>query len=328
MEGQRGFLLALIRLVESAGWERALKRAKRDDFGTAGTMVAQHCTFPPDEEEFLRVLQSVCEGAGLSWSEYGPKWEAWGEFICVRIPVNEVETPEEVVMAATSAGDQLGMLLRSRFATSGGDLASTYGRAASEGSVEVFALCRPSHTTVPAATGVYCYFDELGVVKEEQVNVRAGELAVACGCRLSSPLCGDVYIGRVRMEPSPARATDFTLDDLTPSAAWLANAPAENALYSQACLELGPRAELPSGGGDAAQDHDAAQARSMMHSVFTGVQAPLTARSMMHSVFTGMHSRDALGLHRYASAAHKSGTPRRQPSTASHRAVERAVRRR
>jgi hypothetical protein len=114
---------------------------------------------------------------------------------------------------------------------------------AAAGQAEVFALVRPSESTVPEAhQGVYLYLDEMGVVKDLPENKRAARIARACGADVASPFHGTVYIGRVSMLPSPMRQASFTLADLDAGSKWLATAPEENAKYLQALKEANAKA--------------------------------------------------------------------------------------
>ena len=83
---------------------------------------------------------------------------------------------------------------------------------AAAGSVEVFALVRPSAQTMPVAhAGTYFYFDEMGVLKDLPVNRRAAQIAASCGLDVESPFLGDVFIGRVAVQPTPMRNAPFAL---------------------------------------------------------------------------------------------------------------------
>jgi len=111
-------------------------------------------------------------------------------------------------------------------------------RVAAAGSVEVFALVRPSSTTMPVPhAGTYFYLDEMGVLKGLPVNKRALQIASTCGLAVESPFLGDIYVGRVRVEPSPMRNVDFTLSELQSGSPFMRSAPSENEQYQLAMAE-------------------------------------------------------------------------------------------
>ena len=180
-----------------------------------------------------------------------PSWQMEPtEFTFVRIPAIDDEPPEEIKATASSPGDSLLEILKLRFA--GGavknaeGLRAEYGDAvdekmdalnsiASQGSVEVFALVRPSSTTRPVPhAGTYFYLDEMGVLKGLPVNRRASQIASACGLKVESPFLGDIYVGRVCVNPSPMRNASFGLAELSSDAVWLRSAPSENEQYQMA----------------------------------------------------------------------------------------------
>ncbi len=176
-----------------------------------------------------------------------------------RVPADESEPPEELSAVATQAGDALPELLKERFAggsiKNADSLRAEYGSAvdekmeqlnlvASRGSVEVFALVRPSGQTMPIPhAGTYFYFDEMGVLKGLPVNKRAAQFAATCGLDVESPFLGDVYIGRVVVTPSPTRNGDFALSELDSSSPFLRSAPSENAQYQIAMEEYAKAAK-------------------------------------------------------------------------------------
>ena len=174
-------------------------------------------------------------------------------FTCVRIPADDSEPPEELSLTTSKLGDSLSELLKPRFA--GGSvknvegLRAEYGDAvddkmaqlsmiASQGTVEIFALVRPASTTMPVPhAGTYFYFDEMGVLKDLPVNRRAAQLAASCGLDVESPFLGDIFIGRVAINPSPTRNVSFALSELDSSSPFLRSAPSENAQYQAAMAE-------------------------------------------------------------------------------------------
>jgi len=77
----------------------------------------------------------------------------------------------------------------------------------------------------------------MGVLKGLSVNQRAAKIAASCGLDVESPFLGDVYIGRVVVNPSPMRNGDFALAELDSSSPWMRSAPSENAQYQMAMAE-------------------------------------------------------------------------------------------
>ena len=78
---------------------------------------------------------------------------------------------------------------------------------------------------------------QMGVLKGLAVNKRAAQIASACGLDVESPFLGDVYIGRVVVNPSPMRNGSFALEELASSSVWMRSAPSENAQYQMAMAE-------------------------------------------------------------------------------------------
>jgi len=287
----RGALREIIDVVASKGWERALKRIKRDDFGRdLGAAILG--AMPPLQEQpatetiFLSALRRACVANDMEWETEARALTVatsteWWTYTYVRIPADVRIPAEELSERASSFGDQLFNVLRPRFAASaaaesaGGEttnrqLAALTSGASSGGSVELFALCRPSRSTRPVPhVGTYMYFDEIGAIKQLPENSRAHALAVACGSQPTSPFCGDVFVGRVAVEPSPARQVSFTLEELDASSEWLRQAPAENATYC-AVLHTGAPPQTPTPAGS---QHE--PALSLMRTMFTGLRAPL-----------------------------------------------------
>mmetsp|Transcript_19221 Transcript_19221/g.61330 ORF Transcript_19221/g.61330 Transcript_19221/m.61330 type:complete len:293 (+) Transcript_19221:106-984(+) len=172
------------------------------------------------------------------------------EFTYVKIPADEALDFEELRGEISKAGDSLQAHLKAAFA--GGSikrvdhLRQTYGRdveskldtlnriAQEEGSVELFALTKPSKSSQPVPhAGVYLYIDEMGMLKDRPVNRRAFELARSCGLEPEQPFHGDAYVGRVVVEPG-LRQVDFHAAEVVSSSPWMASAPAENAAYAAA----------------------------------------------------------------------------------------------
>jgi len=111
-------------------------------------------------------------------------------------------------------------------------------RPAASGTVETFALVRPSKETLPLPNcGTYLHLDELGVMKALPVNRRASEIARACGLEVESPFHGDVYIGRVNIGTSPVRVEDLRASELNSGSEFMLNAPSENYKSQQAMAE-------------------------------------------------------------------------------------------
>ena len=148
------------------------------------------------------------------------------QFTYVRVPADGGEALEELTAVYGTPGeDMLTTFLRPRFAggriVNADALRAEFGEqvdarmgalnaAAKAGAVEVFALCRPSKSTVPAPhQGTYLYFDEMGSLKGLAVNPRAMSIARECGLDVESPFYGDCYIGRVTIEPAPLTQGSF-----------------------------------------------------------------------------------------------------------------------
>lgn len=72
----------------------------------------------------------------------------------------------------------------------------------------------------------------MGVPKGKALNKRAFALTERCGLDVESPFYGDVFIGRVRVQPTPMEQISFTLADLDDASGWLASAPEENRAYA------------------------------------------------------------------------------------------------
>ena len=348
----RGALLEILAVTASRGWERALKRIKRDEFGHAiaeaivSGMVIAHSSAEGggvrtphsahSERAYLDSLRAACASSCIDWSDasriLAPVKPAEWPFTYVRLPADDAIPAEELHGVATKPGDTLCTLLASRFAATAKSSASTDANGderavagsealqAAPGCAETFALCRPSSSTRPAPfLGTYLYLDEIGAVKRLPPNRRAHKIALACGCDPSSPFYGDVYVGRVLTAPSPARQADFHLADLDPAAEWLLSAPAENRTYLDAMRSAAGGGAVGGGavgsgtvGGAATSDAvadaavaDAAveQARSLMQTMFTGMQAPL---SRTVALVDGLSVRldQSCDLHRTAANQH------------------------
>eukprot|EP01046_Picozoa_sp_COSAG06_P044902 COSAG06_NODE_6124_length_3081_cov_1.946298_2_plen_279_part_00 len=160
------------------------------------------------------------------------------QFTYVRVPADGGEALEELTAVYDTPGeDMLTTFLRPRFAggriVNADALRAEFGEqvdarmgalnaAAKAGAVEVFALCRPSKSTVPAPhQGTYLYFDEMGSLKGLAVNPRAMSIARECGLDVESPFYGDCYIGRVTIEPAPLKQGSFGCVRSHASAVWV-----------------------------------------------------------------------------------------------------------
>ena len=175
------------------------------------------------------------------------------DFTYIRVPADESEPFEELKATAKTYGDALHTHLQPKFA--GGSvknvehLRAEYGSAvdekmselslaASKGIVDTFALVRPAKSTLPIAhAGTYLYLDECGVLKDLPVNHRAAQVAARCGLDVESPFLGDVFIGRVVVNPTPMHSASFTLAELDAGSPFFQSAPSENAMYHAAMHE-------------------------------------------------------------------------------------------
>jgi len=177
------------------------------------------------------------------------------DFTYVRVPADDNEPFEELTGTATAPGDVLSSAIcKAHFSRNGGIkdttlLRAQYGdavdekmgaleRVAAQGTVETFALVRPSKDTQPKPMcGTYLYLDEMGVLKALPRNNRASEIARACGLEVESPFHGDVYIGRVDIGASPVRVTSLVASELNAGSKFMLNAPSENYQTQQAMFE-------------------------------------------------------------------------------------------
>ena len=300
-------LVEILGATVSHGWKHAFQRIQHGDYGDCTLIrVLEASMRDPSEDKFLRVLQAGCLSHHIKWPFETPE-EAAPElrsFTYVRLPANDSEPPEELVALEQSFGDQLFTLLCPHFAAEADSSpnASQLSRAVAHGSVEVFALVRPSNTTQPVPfTGTYMYYDEIGSIKSLKENHRAGALAVECGWE-TSPFYGDVFIGSVVSSPSPARQASFALDDLSTSAVWIQMAPGENQRYAEALEALealetpappveavGAMAVPNSGDATGGVASEVERARSLMHTVFTGMRAPLPRTVRLEGCGTALH---------------------------------------
>jgi len=176
-------------------------------------------------------------------------------FTYVRVPAADDQPLENCTGTAAAPGDMLAQKICKAFFSQNGGIKDTtllraqYGdvvdekmgtleRVAAEGTVETFALVRPSKETQPLPKcGSYMYLDEMGLLKALPRNQRASDIARACGLEVESPFYGDVYIGRLNMGSSPTRHADFLADELKAGSAFLQSAPSENYQTQQAMRE-------------------------------------------------------------------------------------------
>jgi hypothetical protein len=209
-------------------------------------------------------------------------------FHYVKISADVDQPFEELEGVATAPGDQMSQSICVPFFAGGsikndGGLRSQFGdevldqkrnalnRVAAKGSVETFALCRPSSSTVPVPhAGTYMYLDEMGVLKDLPVNKRATEIAKGCGLDVESPFHGDTFIARVQVEPAPTRNASFRLSELHSGSEFFRSASAENAAYDAAMREYKKAvAEKEVGGGTAERREASAIARGWWHTQTT-----------------------------------------------------------
>jgi tetratricopeptide (TPR) repeat protein len=81
-------------------------------------------------------------------------------------------------------------------------------------------------------TGVSFYVDDQGMAKQLPQNVRASQLAQACGYALS--VSGDCFVARVFDDENDFRRIDFTMAELSSEAAWVQVARAYHAAHPAA----------------------------------------------------------------------------------------------
>eukprot|EP00929_Paragymnodinium_shiwhaense_P015850 TRINITY_DN123950_c0_g1_i1.p2 TRINITY_DN123950_c0_g1~~TRINITY_DN123950_c0_g1_i1.p2 ORF type:complete len:306 (+),score=101.12 TRINITY_DN123950_c0_g1_i1:133-1050(+) len=194
------------------------------------------------------------------------------DFTYVLIPADESQPPRELTAKAVSFGDTLTELLKKEFAggalTNMDALRAEYGSkiddkmgefqtVANRGTVEVLALVKPSKTNLPhPMTGTYLYMDEMGALKERPDNRRASQVAKQCGLDLEHPLPGDVYIGRVAIEPN-MQSVSFGAHELDSSSPWLQQAPAENAVFNEAMKDFNSAMKEKQVGAKTAEEEEA-----------------------------------------------------------------------
>lgn len=107
--------------------------------------------------------------------------------------------------------------------------------ATAGGSVETFALVRPSKTN--KNEGVYIYLDEVGMLKHLPLNTRASQLAQQCGYHPAPNFYGDVFVGRVSSKPMLHNIDIESGDIMDTTKEWMVRAPQENVLWQQALNE-------------------------------------------------------------------------------------------
>ncbi|KAJ1632049.1 HSP20-like chaperone [Pavlovales sp. CCMP2436] len=102
------------------------------------------------------------------------------------------------------------------------------------GTVETFPLTRASEANEMSA--VTFYLDECGVLKNQPRNERATRVAAECGH--SSPLHGDIFVGREHMSSGARQLSDFTVADMSSSAKWMAAAAQQNFEHAVATKKM------------------------------------------------------------------------------------------
>lgn len=83
------------------------------------------------------------------------------------------------------------------------------------------------------------YLDEVGMLKNLPLNIRASKIAGQCGFQPEPKFYGDVFIGRVEAKPSHyMHNIDLHVKDLVDAKSeWIVNAPRENLEWTQALDE-------------------------------------------------------------------------------------------
>lgn len=173
-------------------------------------------------------------------------------------PVSTVHLPQRVV-DALGAGDVLPAYVKAFFADGrsidetlfkeqtgkqhliGGDIggadpakltSAALTSVTAEGSVETFALVRPSSTN--NNQGVYIYLDEVGLLKKLPNNKRASTLAQQCGYHPAPNFYGDVFVGRVSSKNGLHNVDIEDADVIDSTKPWIRQAVQENVLWQQA----------------------------------------------------------------------------------------------
>ena len=183
-------------------------------------------------------------------------------------PITTLNLPKRLVDALGPAGDIIPTYVKSFFADGksidetlfkeqaakqnlvGGDIdklatkdtsnpanvtSSALTNATREGSVETFALVRPSSTN--HYQGEYIYLDEVGLLKHLPNNSRASKLAGQCGYHPPPNFYGDVFVGRVSSKPMLHNSGISKEDVVDTSKEWMVRAPQENVAWQQALNE-------------------------------------------------------------------------------------------
>lgn len=169
-------------------------------------------------------------------------------FTYVKIPCADNVACEELSGSA-GVGDVLPALLGPSFAGDAGKSdaellahAATMGQQVSadalrsvlaQGGAETFRLAVP--TDANGRESVYAYLDEASALKGLPKNERASALAHQAGFPATCVLCGDIYIGRQKLDTQGlVENIDFSLQDLEPSSLWLRRAEVENLEFQKA----------------------------------------------------------------------------------------------
>jgi hypothetical protein len=112
------------------------------------------------------------------------------------------------------------------------------------GSCESFTLVPPADTN--KYQGLNIYLDEVGMLKELPLNVRAAELARTCGFNPPPTFYGDVFVGRVRTQPT-MRNVSFDVADMDPQSECMKRAMSENLARQQMMNSMTGRNETQAG---------------------------------------------------------------------------------
>lgn len=80
------------------------------------------------------------------------------------------------------------------------------------------------------------YLDEVGMLKNLPLNVRASKIAGKCGYNPEPKFYGDIFVGRVESKPSSyMRNINIKVEDVVnASSDWIVNAPRENLEWTKA----------------------------------------------------------------------------------------------
>ena len=115
-------------------------------------------------------------------------------------------------------------------------------KVAQEGSVETFALVKPTPSNHFVTVNIY--LDEAGMLKRLALNTRASHFATRCGFNPAPTFYGDVFLGRVKSKPY-IKNLPFALGaDTDGHALWMQRATMENLEYQTSMNQITGRNDV------------------------------------------------------------------------------------